>query len=247
MLKNNKIKSIFIIGSGPIVIGQACEFDYAGVQACKELKKAGYRVILLNSNPATIMTDPEMADSIYIDSINWQTIDKILKKEKPDALLPTMGGQTALNCAVELDKRGILKKHNVTLIGANKQAIEKAESRGQFRQAMLHIGLDIPKGYIASNIEDAKKYQRRIGFPISIRSSYTLGGSGGGIAFNRKDFLEICHRGFIESVTHEILLEESLLGWKEFELEVIRDKKDNCIVVCSIENIDPMGIHTGDS
>jgi carbamoyl-phosphate synthase large subunit len=247
MLKNNPIKSVFIIGSGPIIIGQACEFDYSGAQACTALKNAGYRVILLNSNPATIMTDPEMADAIYIDSINWQTIDKILDKEKPDALLPTMGGQTALNCAVELDKRGVLKKYNVILIGASRSVIEKAESRAQFRQAMLRIGLDIPKAYIASNIQDAKKYQKHMGFPVVIRPSYTLGGNGGGIAFNGKDFLEICRRGFIESVAHEILIEESLLGWKEFELEVVRDKKDNCIVVCAIENIDPMGIHTGDS
>ncbi len=247
MLKNKSIKSVFIIGSGPITIGQACEFDYSGTQACKALKNAGYKVILLNSNPATVMTDSEIADSVYIDSINWQTIDKILSKEKPDALLSTMGGQTALNCAVELDKRGVLAKHGVRLIGADRRIIEAAESRDKFRQAMRRIGLDIPRGYIASNVKDAKKYQKRIGFPVVIRPSYTLGGSGGGIAFNEKDFLDICHRGFIESVTHEILLEESLLGWKEFELEVVRDKNDNCMVVCTIENVDPIGIHTGDS
>jgi carbamoyl-phosphate synthase large subunit len=247
MLNNSYIKKVFIIGSGPIVIGQACEFDYSGVQACKALRSVGCKVVLLNSNPATIMTDPDMADAIYIDSITWQTVDAILEKENPDAILSTMGGQTALNCAVELDKRGILKKHNVSLIGASRSAIEKAESRAQFRQAMLSIGLEVPEAYVVNTIEEAKLYQKQLEFPLIVRPSYTLGGSGGGIAFNEEDFLEICCRGFIESTTHELLLEESLLGWKEFELEVVRDKNDNCIVVCSIENIDPMGIHTGDS
>ena len=247
IMKYQHIKSVLIIGSGPITVGQACEFDYAGTQACKALKSAGYKVILLNSNPATIMTDPEIADSVYIDAINSYTIDKILRIEKPNALLTTMGGQTALNCAIELNKKGILAKHNVDLIGADQRTIEQAESRDKFRQAMSHIGLALPKGYIVTNINDAKKYQQLLGFPIVVRSSYTLGGSGGGIAVNKADFLKICQRGFTESITHEILLEESLLGWKEFELEVIVDRNDNCIVICTIENIDPIGIHTGDS
>jgi carbamoyl-phosphate synthase large subunit len=246
-LEKDNIKSVLIIGSGPIIIGQACEFDYSCVQACYALRNAGYKTILLNSNPATIMTDPDVADVVYIESINIPVIEKILEKERPDAILSTMGGQIALNCAMELAKKGILEKYQIKLIGADRKVIERAESRNEFRAAMLSIGVDIPKSYIARNISEAEKYQKLLGFPIIIRPSYTLAGSGGGIAFNEKDFIKICKNGLALSPTNEILLEESLIGWKEFELEVIRDKKDNCIVVCSIENIDPMGIHTGDS
>ena len=247
MPKRQDIKSILIIGAGPIVIGQACEFDYSGAQACKALREEGYRVILVNSNPATIMTDPKMADATYIEPIEWKTVEKIIEKEKPDALLPTMGGQTALNCALDLDWHGVLKKHGVEMIGANKEAIDKAEDRELFRQAMLKIGLDMPKSAIAHNLDDALKIQEEVGFPTIIRPSFTMGGSGGGVAFNKEQFIEICQRGLDLSPTNELLIEESILGWKEFEMEVVRDNKDNCIIVCSIENFDPMGIHTGDS
>ena len=247
MPKRQDIKSILIIGAGPIVIGQACEFDYSGAQACKALREEGYRVILVNSNPATIMTDPKMADATYIEPIEWKTVEKIIEKEKPDSLLPTMGGQTALNCALDLDRHGVLEKHSVEMIGANKQAIDKAEDRELFRQAMLKIGLDMPKAAIAHSLEDALKVQEEVGFPTIIRPSFTMGGSGGGIAFNKEQFVEICQRGLDLSPTNELLIEESILGWKEFEMEVVRDNKDNCIIICSIENFDPMGIHTGDS
>jgi len=247
MPKRQDINSILIIGAGPIVIGQACEFDYSGAQACKALREEGYRVILVNSNPATIMTDPKMADATYIEPIEWKTVEKIIEKEKPDALLPTMGGQTALNCALDLDRHGILEKHGVEMIGANKQAIDKAEDRELFRQAMLKIGLDMPKAAIAHSLEDALKVQEEVGFPTIIRPSFTMGGSGGGVAFNKEQFVEICQRGLDLSPTNELLIEESILGWKEFEMEVVRDNKDNCIIICSIENFDPMGIHTGDS
>ena len=247
MPKRQDIKSILIIGAGPIVIGQACEFDYSGAQACKALREEGYRVILVNSNPATIMTDPKMADATYIEPIEWKTVEKIIEKEKPDALLPTMGGQTALNCALDLDRHGVLEKHSVEMIGANKQAIDKAEDRELFRQAMLKIGLDMPKAAIAHSLEDALKIQEEVGFPTIIRPSFTMGGSGGGVAFNKEQFVEICQRGIDLSPTNELLVEESILGWKEFEMEVVRDSKDNCIIICSIENFDPMGIHTGDS
>ena len=247
MPKRQDIKSILIIGAGPIVIGQACEFDYSGAQACKALRDEGYRVILVNSNPATIMTDPKMADATYIEPIEWKTVEKIIEKEKPDALLPTMGGQTALNCALDLDWHGVLEKHGVEMIGANKEAIDKAEDRELFRQAMLKIGLDMPKSAIAHSLEDALIIQEEVGFPTIIRPSFTMGGSGGGVAFNKEQFVEICQRGLDLSPTNELLIEESILGWKEFEMEVVRDNKDNCIIVCSIENFDPMGIHTGDS
>ena len=247
MPKRQDIKSILIIGAGPIVIGQACEFDYSGAQACKALREEGYRVILVNSNPATIMTDPKMADATYIEPIEWKTVEKIIEKEKPDALLPTMGGQTALNCALDLDRHGVLEKHKVEMIGANKEAIDKAEDRELFRQAMLKIGLDMPKAAIAHSLEEALKTQEQVGFPTIIRPSFTMGGSGGGIAYNKEQFVEICLRGLDLSPTNELLIEESILGWKEFEMEVVRDNKDNCIIICSIENFDPMGVHTGDS
>ncbi len=247
MPKRQDIKSILIIGAGPIVIGQACEFDYSGAQACKALREEGYRVILVNSNPATIMTDPKMADATYIEPIEWKTVEKIIEKERPDALLPTMGGQTALNCALDLDYNGVLKKYNVEMIGANKEAIDKAEDRDLFRKAMLKIGLDMPKAAVAHNLDDAFTIQKTVGFPTIIRPSFTMGGSGGGIAYNKEQFVEICQRGLDLSPTNELLIEESILGWKEFEMEVVRDHKDNCIIICSIENFDPMGIHTGDS
>jgi len=247
MPKREDIKSILIIGAGPIVIGQACEFDYSGAQACKALREEDYRVILVNSNPATIMTDPQMADATYIEPIEWKTIEKIIEKEKPDALLPTMGGQTALNCALDLERHGVLAKHNVEMIGANKEAIDKAEDRELFRKAMLKIGLDMPKAAIAHNMEDAHRVQETVGYPTIIRPSFTMGGSGGGVAYNKEQFIEICKRGLDLSPTNELLIEESIIGWKEFEMEVVRDHNDNCIIVCSIENFDPMGIHTGDS
>src|SRR6056300_122493 len=247
MPKRTDISSILIIGAGPIVIGQACEFDYSGAQACKALREEGYKVILVNSNPATIMTDPQMADSTYIEPIEWRTLEKIIEIEKPDALLPTMGGQTALNCALDLDRHGVLKQHNVEMIGANKEAIDKAEDRDLFRQAMLKIGLQMPMSEVAHNMEQAIQIQEKVGFPTIIRPSFTMGGSGGGIAYNREEFIQICERGLDLSPTNELLIEESILGWKEFEMEVVRDKKDNCIIICSIENFDPMGIHTGDS
>ncbi len=247
MPKRTDIKSILLLGAGPIVIGQACEFDYSGAQACKALKEEGYRVILVNSNPATIMTDPEMADATYIEPIDWQTVARIIEKERPDALLPTMGGQTALNCALDLDREGVLEKFGVEMIGAKKEAIDKAEDRSKFKQAMNKIGLGSARSGIAHTIDEALEVLETIGYPAVIRPSFTLGGSGGGIAYNKQDFIEICERGIDLSPTHELLIEESLLGWKEYEMEVVRDHKDNCIIICSIENFDPMGIHTGDS
>jgi len=247
MPKRTDIKSILIIGAGPIVIGQACEFDYSGAQACKALREEGYRVILVNSNPATIMTDPEMADATYIEPVNWQTVERIIEKERPDALLPTMGGQTALNCALDLDKHGVLEKYGVEMIGAKKDAINKAEDRALFRTAMNKIGLNMPKSEMIFNMEGAKKAVDIIGFPTIIRPSFTLGGTGGGIAYNRDEYMEICERGLEASPTSEVLVEQSVLGWKEYEMEVVRDTKDNCIIICSIENLDPMGVHTGDS
>jgi carbamoyl-phosphate synthase large subunit len=247
MAKRTDIKSILIIGAGPIVIGQACEFDYSGAQACKALREEGYRVILVNSNPATIMTDPEMADATYIEPVTWQVVEKIIAKERPDALLPTMGGQTALNCALDLDKHGVLQKYNVELIGASKHAIDKAEDRQKFKEAMTKIGLGSARSSVAHSLEEALQVQASIGYPAIIRPSFTMGGSGGGIAYNREEFLAICERGLEASPTKELLIEESLLGWKEYEMEVVRDTKDNCIIICSIENLDPMGVHTGDS
>ena len=247
MPKRSDIKSILIIGAGPIVIGQACEFDYSGAQACKALREEGYRVILVNSNPATIMTDPNMADATYIEPIQWEIVEKIIAKETPDALLPTMGGQTALNCALDLDRHGVLEKYNVELIGASKQAIDKAEDRQLFKEAMSRIGLASARSAIAHSLEEAQQVQASIGYPAIIRPSFTMGGSGGGIAYNQEEFVEICERGLDASPTNELLIEESLLGWKEFEMEVVRDRNDNCIIICSIENLDPMGVHTGDS
>ena len=247
MPKRNDIKKILILGAGPIVIGQACEFDYSGVQACKALKEEGYSVVLVNSNVATIMTDPEMADATYIEPINYTVVEKIIKKEKPDAILPTMGGQTALNCALDLDRLGILKKYKVEMIGASKKAIDLAEDRAQFKEAMKEINLDTARSFIVGDLDDAIDKQKKIGFPIILRPSFTLGGSGGGIAYNMEEFIEISKRGLDISPTTEILLEESLLGWKEYEMEVVRDSNDNCIIICSIENFDPMGVHTGDS
>ena len=254
MPKRTDLKSILIIGAGPIVIGQACEFDYSGAQACKALREEGYRVVLVNSNPATIMTDPGMADATYIEPITWQVVEKIIAKEKPDAILPTMGGQTALNCALDLHRHGVLARHGVEMIGANEHAIEKAEDRMKFKDAMTSIGLDSAKSGIAHSMEEALAVQKYIvgliggtGFPMVIRPSFTMGGTGGGIAYNPEEFEEICKRGLDLSPTKELLIEESLIGWKEFEMEVVRDRADNCIIVCSIENLDPMGIHTGDS
>ncbi|MEO5341893.1 MAG: carbamoyl-phosphate synthase large subunit, partial [Gammaproteobacteria bacterium SHHR-1] len=247
MPKRTDLHSILIIGAGPIVIGQACEFDYSGAQACKALKEEGFRVILVNSNPATIMTDPEMADAIYIEPINWRTVAEIIAREKPDALLPTMGGQTALNCALDLVREGVLAEHGVEMIGASREAIDKAEDRDLFRQAMRRIGLDMPTSAIAHSLEEALQVQAPIGYPTIIRPSFTMGGSGGGIAYNKEEFIEICKRGLDLSPTKELLIEESILGWKEYEMEVVRDHRDNCIIICSIENFDPMGVHTGDS
>ena len=247
MPKDKNITSVLIIGAGPIVIGQACEFDYSGVQACTALKEEGIRVILVNSNPATIMTDPDMADKVYIEPIHWRNIEKIILKEKPDAILPTMGGQTALNTTLDLNRHKILQKYNVKIIGASTSSIDMAEDRELFKNAMKEIGLDTPKSFIAHNYTDAEKIQRKIGFPIIVRPSFTLGGSGGGIAYNKEDFEKIVTRGLDLSPTSEVLLEESVIGWKEFEMEVVRDKSDNCIIICSIENVDPMGVHTGDS
>jgi carbamoyl-phosphate synthase large subunit len=247
MPKRTDIKSILIIGAGPIVIGQACEFDYSGAQACKALKEEGYRVILVNSNPATIMTDPSMADATYIEPINWQMVAKIIQQERPDAVLPTMGGQTALNCALDLAREGVLEKFGVEMIGATREAIDKAEDRDKFHQAMLKIGLEMPKAAVAHSMEEAWQVQAQVGFPTIIRPSFTMGGSGGGIAYNKEEFVEICERGLDLSPTNELLIEESILGWKEYEMEVVRDRKDNCIIICSIENLDPMGVHTGDS
>ncbi|MCD6706635.1 MAG: carbamoyl-phosphate synthase large subunit [Thiobacillus sp.] len=247
MPKRTDLKSILIIGAGPIVIGQACEFDYSGAQACKALREEGYKVILVNSNPATIMTDPDMADVTYIEPITWQVVEKIIEAERPDALLPTMGGQTALNCALDLAKHGVLEKYGVEMIGASKEAIDKAEDREKFKVAMTRIGLASARSSIAHSLEEALQVQAALGFPSIIRPSFTMGGSGGGIAYNRDEFVAICERGLEASPTHELLIEESLLGWKEYEMEVVRDRKDNCIIICSIENFDPMGVHTGDS
>ena len=247
MPKRTDIKSILILGAGPIVIGQACEFDYSGAQACKALREEGYRVILVNSNPATIMTDPAMADATYIEPIKWQTVAKIIEKERPDALLPTMGGQTALNCALDLERHGVLEKFGVEMIGANADTIDKAEDRSRFDKAMKDIGLACPRSGIAHSMEEAYGVLEQVGFPCIIRPSFTMGGTGGGIAYNREEFEEICARGLDLSPTNELLIDESLIGWKEYEMEVVRDKKDNCIIVCSIENFDPMGVHTGDS
>ncbi len=247
MPKRSDLKSILIIGAGPIIIGQACEFDYSGAQACKALRSEGFRVILVNSNPATIMTDPEMADATYIEPIQWQTVEKIIAKERPDAILPTMGGQTALNCALDLAKHGVLERYGVALIGASVQAIETAEDRDLFKKAMSEIGLASAKSFAVHSLEEARAAQAELGFPVIIRPSFTLGGSGGGIAYNRDEFEQITAHGLELSPTHEVLLEESLLGWKEFEMEVVRDQADNAIIVCAIENFDPMGVHTGDS
>ncbi len=247
MPKRTDIKSILIIGAGPIIIGQACEFDYSGAQACKALKDDGYRVILVNSNPATIMTDPNMADATYIEPVDWQTVAEIIAKERPDALLPTMGGQTGLNCALDLEREGVLQHYGVEMIGATRVAIDKAEDRELFKQAMHSIGLETVRGAIAHSLEAAQQVQAMIGFPVIIRPSFTLGGSGGGVAYNKEEFVKICERGMEASPTSELLIEESILGWKEYEMEVVRDRNDNCIIVCSIENFDPMGIHTGDS
>ena len=247
MPKRTDLKSILIIGAGPIVIGQACEFDYSGAQACKALREEGYRVVLVNSNPATIMTDPEMADATYIEPVTWQMVENVIAIERPDAVLPTMGGQTALNCALDLARHGVLEKYGVQLIGASKEAIDKAEDREKFKRAMTRIGLSSPRSSLAHSMEEAMQVQAVLGFPVVIRPSFTLGGSGGGIAYNREEFIIICERGFEASPTKELLVEESVIGWKEFEMEVVRDRKDNCIIVCSIENLDPMGVHTGDS
>lgn len=247
MPKRTDIQSILIIGAGPIIIGQACEFDYSGVQACKALREEGYKVILINSNPATIMTDPATADVTYIEPITWQTVEKIIAKEKPDAILPTMGGQTALNCALDLWRHGVLHKHKVELIGATPEAIDKAEDRLKFKEAMTRIGLGSARSGIAHSLDEAWAVQKTVGFPVVIRPSFTLGGTGGGIAYNPEEFETICKRGLEASPTSELLIEESLVGWKEYEMEVVRDKADNCIIVCSIENLDPMGVHTGDS
>ncbi len=247
MPKRTDIQTILLLGAGPIVIGQACEFDYSGTQACKALREEGYRIVLVNSNPATIMTDPDTADRVYIEPVDWPTVAKIIEQERPDALLPTMGGQTALNCAMDLYRRGILERYGVELIGASPKAIEQAENRDLFRRAMVEIGLNVPRSGIAHSLEEALGVLEGIGFPAIIRPSFTLGGSGGGIAYNREEFVEICERGLELSPVRELLIEESILGWKEFEMEVVRDRKDNCIIVCSIENLDPMGVHTGDS
>src|SRR5258706_11812134 len=247
MPKRTDLETILIIGSGPIVIGQACEFDYSGVQACKALREEGYRVILVNSSRATIMTDPDMADVTYIEPINWEVLGRIIAREKPDAVLPTMGGQTALNCALDLHRDGVLAQHGVELIGASPEAIEKAEDRAKFKAAMERIGLRAARSGVAHSMAEAWAAQETLGFPVVIRPSFTMGGSGGGIAYDAAQFHAICTRGLELSPTSELLIEESLIGWKEFEMEVVRDKKDNCIIVCSIENLDPMGVHTGDS
>ena len=247
MPKRTDIESILIIGAGPIVIGQACEFDYSGAQACKALREEGYRVILVNSNPATIMTDPAMADATYIEPVEWRTVARVIEQERPDAILPTMGGQTALNCALDLAREGVLAKFDVEMIGASREAIDMAEDRQKFGQAMRRIGLKTPRSAIAHSMEEALQVLDVIGFPAIIRPSFTLGGSGGGIAYNREEYEQICARGLDLSPTKELLIDESLIGWKEFEMEVVRDCNDNCIIVCSIENVDPMGIHTGDS
>ena len=247
MPKRKDIKKILVIGAGPIIIGQACEFDYSGTQACKALKDEGYKVILINSNPATIMTDPEVADKTYIEPISIEFLEEIIKKERPEAILPTMGGQTALNLAIKAEKVGLLKKYKIELIGANSNAIANAEDRKKFRKNMSDIGIDLPKSEILNNFSKAKQTLRKIGLPAIIRPSFTLGGLGGGIARTKKDFFKIVKEGMHESPQNQVLVEECLDGWKEFEMEVVRDRNDNCIIICSIENIDPMGTHTGDS
>ena len=248
MSRRNDLKTILIIGSGPIVIGQACEFDYSGAQACKALKEEGYRVVLVNSNPATIMTDPDFADVTYIEPLTVPMLEKIIAKERPDALLPTLGGQTGLNLSRDLHYAGVLKKYKVEVIGASIAAIERGEDREKFRETMLAIGLDIPKSHVVKTLDEARKAAEQVGtFPIIIRPSYTLGGAGGGIAFNKEEFDRMVDFGLEISPVHEVLIEECLLGWKELEMEVMRDSKDQCITVCSIENLDPMGVHTGDS
>ena len=247
MPKRTDIKSICIVGAGPIVIGQACEFDYSGVQACKALRQEGYRIVLINSNPATIMTDPDLADATYIEPITPAIVTKILERERPDALLPTMGGQTALNTAMALAKDGTLDRLGIQLIGANREAIEKAEDRFLFREAMKKIGLSCPKSRVVRSMDEAQLALPEIGLPAIIRPSFTLGGTGGGIAYNRTQYADIIAGGIAASPVHEVLVEESVLGWKEYEMEVVRDRNDNCIIICSIENIDPMGVHTGDS
>ncbi|MDH3335084.1 MAG: carbamoyl phosphate synthase large subunit, partial [Rhodospirillaceae bacterium] len=247
MPKRTDIKSILIVGAGPIVIGQACEFDYSGAQACKALKDEGYRVILVNSNPATIMTDPNMADATYVEPITPEFLERVIIKEKPDAILPTMGGQTALNAAMALSENGALQRHNVELIGANEHSIAKAEDRQLFRDAMDKIGLNTPRSFVVKNMEEARAAMEDIGLPMIIRPSFTMGGIGGGIAYNKEEFENIVFGGLAASPVHEVLVEQSVLGWKEYEMEVVRDKADNCIIICSIENVDPMGVHTGDS
>ena len=247
MPKRTDIKSILIIGAGPIVIGQACEFDYSGTQACKALKEEGYRIVLVNSNPATIMTDPDLADATYVEPITPEIVAKIIERERPDALLPTMGGQTALNTALSLRRMGVLDKFNVEMIGATADAIDKAEDRGRFREAMTRIGLETPRSMQTKTLPDALRALDDIGLPAIIRPSFTMGGTGGGIAYTKAEFIEIVERGIDASPTDEVLIEESVLGWKEFEMEVVRDRRDNCIIICSIENLDPMGVHTGDS
>src|SRR5215472_1337826 len=247
MPKRTDIHSILIIGAGPIVIGQACEFDYSGAQACKALKEEGYRVVLVNANPATIMTDPSLADATYIEPITPEFVARLIEQEKIDALLPTMGGQTALNTALALANQGVLERHKVELIGARRDAIEKAEDRQLFRDAMARIGLASPRSRMVANVEDALAALEHVGLPAIIRPSFTLGGTGGGIAYNTEEFQEIAFGGLRASPTHEVLIEESVLGWKEYEMEVVRDRADNCIIICSIENVDPMGVHTGDS
>src|SRR5688572_27468413 len=247
MPRNNELHKVLLIGSGPIVIGQGCEFDYSGTQACKALREEGYTVVLVNSNPATIMTDPNMADRTYIEPITWEMIAKIIEKERPDALLPTLGGQTGLNTAMDLWKNGVLEKFGVEMIGARADVIDKAEDRQKFKDAMVKIGLEVPKSGVARSLEDAQQIREMTGLPCVIRPSFTLGGTGGGIAYNKEEFVEIVTRGLELSPVHEILIEESALGWKEFELEVMRDQADNVVIVCSIENFDPMGVHTGDS
>ncbi|HNX90974.1 MAG TPA: carbamoyl-phosphate synthase large subunit, partial [Candidatus Omnitrophota bacterium] len=247
MPKRTDIKSVLVIGAGPIIIGQACEFDYSGAQACKALRQEGYKVILVNSNPATIMTDPEMADRTYIEPVTPETVEKIIEKERPDAVLPTLGGQTGLNTAMKLCEMGVFEKYNVKMLAANYDVIKKAEDRECFKKAMLKIGLDVPKSDRANTIDEAVGVAKAIGFPLIIRPSYTLGGTGGGIATNMEEFLDIASNGLRSSMVSEILIEESIVGWKEYELEVMRDKKDNVVIVCSIENLDPMGVHTGDS
>jgi carbamoyl-phosphate synthase large subunit len=247
MPKRTDIKSVLIIGAGPIVIGQACEFDYSGTQACKALREEGYRVVLINSNPATIMTDPNVADRTYIEPINAEVVEEIIKKEKPDAILPTVGGQTALNCALDLAKKGILAKYGVELIGASIDAIKKAEDRMLFQKAMEKIGLETPKNGIAHNIEEAMEILKKTGLPAIIRPSFTMGGAGGGVAYTLEEYKQIVEYGLMISPTHEVLIDESIIGWKEYEMEVVRDKNDNAIIICSIENVDPMGVHTGDS